>query len=143
MSDYIKMNRRDWFKRAFSKTKEVSLKTTSRVAGDFAEVSDTLKEYRWDTVMPSRDLGDNPKQLLYQGKAVFILRDGQKVRALRGVCSVDKQLVFWQGHTKQFYCPHCETRYDMMGYAVKLDSDAKLHAYHVREQNDSIQIRAN
>lgn len=140
MSDYIKMNRRDWLKRAFSKTKEVSLKATSNALGNFVGVSDTLKEYRWENILPFQELGSSPKQLMYKGRSVFVIRHQGTVSVYQGICPVDNKLVNWQNHTQQFYCPHCETRYKTSGKALH-DETISLYKYPIRIKEGKIQVR--
>jgi len=140
MTDYIKINRRDWLKRALSKTKDVSLKATSSAVGNFAEISDTLKEYRWESVSGNWELMDSPKQIMFKGKSVFLVRNDEQLLALQGICPIDKQLIFWQGHTKQFYCPNCEQRYDKAGISIN-DSELMLNSIPARIAEDRIQLR--
>ncbi len=140
MSDYIKMNRRDWLKRAFSKTKEVSLKATSNALGNFSGVSNTLSEYQWETLISFLDLGSSTKQLMYRGKSVFVVRHQGSIHVYQGVCAVDKQLINWQNHTQQFYCPYCETRYKTSGQALH-DETITLYKYPVRIKDGKIQVR--
>lgn len=140
MSDYIKMNRREWFKQAFTKTKEASLKTTSHAMGSFVEVSDTLKEYRWVRVTAERDLGTSPKQVMVKGKTIYLVRQDDKIKALEAICPSDNILVFWQGHMKQFYCPICEKRYHTDGIC-KEDETIKLNELPTRVDQEVIQVR--
>ncbi|OEH84365.1 hypothetical protein BHU72_11215 [Desulfuribacillus stibiiarsenatis] len=146
MSEFIKMNRRDWIKRALTKTKDASLKTTIQAAGSFADLSETLKEYKWETLISNRDFTVSPKQLMFRGKLLFLVRVDGQVKALHGICPVDQQLIFWQGHTQQFFCPSCNHRYNSLGNSVRTDDsdeERKVHlqAIPVRVVNEQIQLK--
>ncbi|OEF95782.1 Rieske (2Fe-2S) protein [Desulfuribacillus alkaliarsenatis] len=143
MSDYIKMNRREWFKQAFTKTKDASLKTTSRAAGSLADISETLKEYKWETVANDRDLTDDrPKQIMFQGKSVYLLRVDGKYLGFQGICPEDKQLIFWRAHSKQFYCPSCGSVYNLDG-SCQQDENLSLTTYPARLHDEAIQLRVD
>ena len=114
-----KMNRRDMLKELIDKGRDTSLKVTTQAVGEYAELSEVLREYRWEQVDLTSPLSDKPRQVMYKSRPYFVSKLADEVIALDAICPVDQQMIFWQNHSQTYNCLMCRQKYDSRGWAVE------------------------
>lgn len=142
MSDYIKMNRRDLFKDVLDKTKETSLKATVRAIGEYAELSDILSDYTWETVNVSLEQLHKPKMVMFNSKPYFVMVNEDGLTAVDGVCPNDGKMIYWQNQNQQYTCLGCKNIYDKRGKSLDEEKN-NLKKVIVRENNGKVQFKIN
>lgn len=127
MAEYEKkMNRRDMLREMLSKGRDTTLKVTTQAVGEYAELSNVLKEYRWEQVNLSSELTDKPRQVMYKSKPYFVAKLEDEVIALEAICPLDQQMIFWQNHTGSYNCLMCRQQYDIWGQAIDSSEDTNV-----------------